>query len=307
MNPCEQLKETLVTDGQQAIEQSEPLTAHLQNCADCQQLIQAWLQIPQLLEQLPEYEPDDELLHTVSEAATAPAGKNSQRRRFLAPSLASAVVVLAVIGLSREMILHESPKTPYVLERQRDIGQTVRKPDVDSSSGRRNDTYLKPERQKPASEFEIAGQDRLEETLNYRSDDARLADSPQDVQQITELDQLKQSGKHARDAEGLYESEPGFVLAMRASLLIRVLAVLPWLLHRPQHLRWQNQRFRANFTARQGLSLLMRLPLKSPVEACSVAKATSTTTMVWRKTVLIKKVISPLFVKPPNRHSIVSW
>ena len=210
MNPCEQLKETLVTDGQQAIEQSEPLTAHLQNCADCQQLIQAWLQIPQLLGQLPEYEPDDELLHSVSEAATAPAGKNSQYRRFLAPSLASAVVVLAVIGLSREMILHESPKTPYVLERQRDIGQTVRKPDVDSSSGRRNDTYLKPERQKPASEFEIAGQDRLEETLNYRSDDARLADSTQDVQQITELDQLKQSGKHARDAGGLYESEPGF-------------------------------------------------------------------------------------------------
>ena len=108
------------------------------------------------------------------------------------------------------MILHESPKTPYVLERQRDIGQTVRKPEGDSSSGRRNDTYLKPERQKPASEFEIAGQDRLEETLNYRSDDARLADSPQDAQQITELDQLKQSGKHASDAGGLYESEPQF-------------------------------------------------------------------------------------------------
>ena len=210
MNPCEQLKESLVTDGQQAIEQSEPLTAHLQNCADCQQLIQAWLQVPQLLEQLPEYGPDDELLHTVSEAATARAGKNSQRRRFLAPSLASAVVVLAVIGLSREMILHESPKTPYVLEKQRDVGQTVRKPDVDSSSGRRNDTYLKPERQKLASDFEIAGQDRLEETLNYRSDDARLADSPQDVQQITELDQLKQSAKRTRDVGGLYESEPQF-------------------------------------------------------------------------------------------------
>ena len=65
------------------------------------------------------------------------------RRRFLAPSLASVMVLLAVISLSREVFLLESPGHPYILDRKAVAGQSVRALDIDSTSGQLDDTHLK--------------------------------------------------------------------------------------------------------------------------------------------------------------------
>ena len=87
MNHCEQLKETLVAGGRGAVEQNPDLAAHAQDCAECRRLLQAWAQIPRLLAQLPEYEPDAERVHAVSEAIAGPGvrGKSENRSGYLAP------------------------------------------------------------------------------------------------------------------------------------------------------------------------------------------------------------------------------
>ena len=118
MNNCKHVKKVLVDHGLDAVVRNEILAAHLQNCLSCQQLLEAWNQVPELLDQLPEHEPNEALLHRVSESMTKPSsGRNvdsrggtiQSRRRFIAPSLASAAVLLAAIGLSRELLMHESP------------------------------------------------------------------------------------------------------------------------------------------------------------------------------------------------------
>ncbi len=134
MNYCEHLKKLLVEDGQAAVEQArqhdESLDMHLQGCPECRDLLQAWVRIPGLLDQLPEHEPGAELLQTVREAA-APGDrpgsglKTALRHRVLAPSLASAAVLLAAIGLSRELLMHESPTLQITPTRQNDVGELL--------------------------------------------------------------------------------------------------------------------------------------------------------------------------------------
>ena len=99
-------------------------------------------------------------------------------RRFLAPSLAGVMVLLAVIGLSGEMILYESPKPPFIPERQAVAGQTVRKPDTDSTSGRLSDTNLDQKKRKSVNEPELVGLAIQEETSKYRNDEAPQAATP---------------------------------------------------------------------------------------------------------------------------------
>lgn len=114
MNHCEQFKELLVEQSQSAIKLHPELAAHLPGCAACQRLLQAWNEIPGLLEQLPEFEPEEAVLEKVSAAVGGDTTGHAprQRRRLLAPSLASAAVLLAAIGLSRELLLHEAPRAP---------------------------------------------------------------------------------------------------------------------------------------------------------------------------------------------------
>ncbi len=135
MNTCELIKETLVADGRDGIDSNAALAAHVQDCAACQRLLQAWEHIPQLLEQLPSHEADEHLLQRVSDAVAAPRQRSkSSGRRFLAPSLASAAVLLAAIGLSHQLLLHESPTLPIPPDRQRSVGQTLPAPDTEAAA-----------------------------------------------------------------------------------------------------------------------------------------------------------------------------
>ena len=51
MNSCEHVKKVLVDHGLAAIHRDDALAAHLQDCPTCQQLLEAWSQIPDLLDQ----------------------------------------------------------------------------------------------------------------------------------------------------------------------------------------------------------------------------------------------------------------
>ena len=132
MNSCEHVKKTLVDHGLDAIHRNQALAAHLQDCPACQQLLEAWSQIPDLLDQLPEHEPNEVLLQKVGKAVASPGssrqadsrgGTVQSRRRFIAPSLASAAVLLAAIGLSRELLMQESPMAQITPAKQRAAGE----------------------------------------------------------------------------------------------------------------------------------------------------------------------------------------
>lgn len=138
MNYCEHIKYLLVDGGQAAVERArqddKALAAHLQDCPGCQELLKAWARVPGLLDQLPEHEPAEELLQTVRKAA-APGDrpgsglKTALRHRILAPSLASAAVLLAAIGLSRGLLMHESPTVQIMPTRQNEAGDLLKGPD----------------------------------------------------------------------------------------------------------------------------------------------------------------------------------
>ena len=113
MNPCEQLKERLAEHGEVAVREHPVCSEHLADCSSCQRLLKAWSEIPELLDQLPDHEPGPALSEAVITTASPGELKNKPNfRRFIAPSLASAAVLLAAVGLSRELLLLESPKAP---------------------------------------------------------------------------------------------------------------------------------------------------------------------------------------------------
>ena len=49
--------------------------------------------------------------------------------RLIAPSLASAVVLLAAIGLSRELLMHEPQTSHFAPARQRVAGELSKRPE----------------------------------------------------------------------------------------------------------------------------------------------------------------------------------
>lgn len=193
MNYCENIKDLLLEGGIAAVGQArqgdEALDTHLRSCTKCRSLLAAWGQIPDLLEQLPEHEPDEELVQKVRTAAACihPATATT-RRRFLAPSLASAAVLLAAIGLSRELLMHESPyfhATPTMQQLDGEIAQG------------------------PASRPVPALEEGLDEFFDYRGDDASLIAEQEGG---AEADRLELSGSRARDnavVTGFETQDPG--------------------------------------------------------------------------------------------------
>ncbi len=132
MKPCDHIKELLVAKGRKAILQNEDLNAHLSGCPDCRRLLQAWEKIPGLLDHLPEHEPGEELVEDIKRAVLpAQHRSGAKRHRFLAPSLASAAVLLAAIGLSRELLIREYPKAPVPVLRPQTSGQTLYSADME--------------------------------------------------------------------------------------------------------------------------------------------------------------------------------
>ena len=106
MTHCERLKLHLLKHGHKSVRQHQQLGAHAQNCEQCRALLQSWKRIPGLLDQLPEYEPDAALLQLTGNALRDKGGEAAEKTRRLprlATSLASAAVLLAAIGLSRQL------------------------------------------------------------------------------------------------------------------------------------------------------------------------------------------------------------
>lgn len=112
MKSCERLKHHLLKYGQESVHQHEQLGIHAQNCDECRRLLQSWARIPELLDELPDHQPGKALLRRTRQAITEkidePVEKIRQLPR-LATSLASAAVLLAVIGVSRQMFDQENP------------------------------------------------------------------------------------------------------------------------------------------------------------------------------------------------------
>ena len=82
--------------------------------------------------------------------------------RLLAPSLASAVVLLAAIGLSRELLLHQSPTIQTTQSRQRSSSEAQKGPASAPSPGRFGDGAINPEDPVPVDKPQslvIAGPD----------------------------------------------------------------------------------------------------------------------------------------------------
>ena len=101
----------------------------------------------------------------------------TNRRRLLAPSLASAVVLLAVVGLSRELLMHEPPTFHATPVRQRNAGDLLTGPMADR-----------------------------------RSDDGSYPVSQLAGQEAKEIDQLQPGGSREFD----FRKEPQATAALRA-------------------------------------------------------------------------------------------
>jgi hypothetical protein len=126
MNSCERLKHHLLKHGFESVQRHELLKTHLDECEACRRLLHSWIRVPDLLEQLPEHEPDELLLLRTRNAVRnnneipAPAIRRVPR---LATSLASAAVLLAAIGLSRQLFDSEFPPltTPVFKEEYENV------------------------------------------------------------------------------------------------------------------------------------------------------------------------------------------
>ena len=112
MNTCEILKHHLIKHGRESVEQHELLYKHLGECEVCRRLLHSWTRVPALLDELPEHEPDDILLRRTRNAI-AQGNKRprlaARRAPRLATSLATAAVLLAAIGISRQLLDQEFP------------------------------------------------------------------------------------------------------------------------------------------------------------------------------------------------------
>lgn len=111
MNPCERLRRHLLKHGQEGLMEDAQLSQHLAACADCRNLLDAWLRIPGLLDSLPEREPDAGLVGRtralIHEREAEPAGPAGLPR--LPASLGAAAVLLAAFGLSWQLMDTEAP------------------------------------------------------------------------------------------------------------------------------------------------------------------------------------------------------
>ena len=158
MKSCERLKHHLLKYGQESVHQHEQLRIHAQNCDECRRLLQSWARIPGLLDELPDHQPGKALLRRTRQAITDKIDEPVEKIRRLprlATSLASAAVLLAVIGVSRQMFDQENPTifTPAFKEKY-EIAQENRPeslPELAQSSSKQIDAPRGAEEEKNES------------------------------------------------------------------------------------------------------------------------------------------------------------
>jgi hypothetical protein len=102
----------------------------------------------------------------------------NSRHSFIAPSLASAAVLLAAIGLSRELLMHESPTAHFTPTRQRAAGELLKSPETSSPSGRLHDGFgdgvVESKSRVVANQPRPVKNGSLDDSFGYRSTDEPL-------------------------------------------------------------------------------------------------------------------------------------
>jgi hypothetical protein len=228
-SPCERLKELLVDEGQEALERHAELAAHVAGCAACQRLLRAWDELPGLLGQLPEHAPDEAMVEKVRAAVAADraavqAGpRTSARRRFLAPALASAAILLAAVGISRELLLREAARLPAPVETRSTDGYALRGPlgaaDQDIAGGRFQDEVDVIGKEKAENRPQLESIEGEEESIApYRDDTAlsRVGDDrkrevmpPAPAEPATESHRFRENQLAASTAEQKLDKKAG--------------------------------------------------------------------------------------------------
>lgn len=208
MNRCEQVKKVLADHGQDALMQNKMLSGHLQGCQACKRLLDAWAQIPGLLDRLPEHEPEETLVQVVREAASPVVTRKRQsrerkpenRRRFIAPSLASAAVLLAAVGLSRELLMKESPTAHFAPPVQRAAGEPMNGPELETTSERFEDGYFYSDKLAVASKPQPVVNGDPSKSFDRQGDDSSILIEGQVSTQGEEVDLLQLSGSRGGQA-----------------------------------------------------------------------------------------------------------
>jgi len=129
---------------------------------------------------------------------------NSQHR-LIAPSLASAAVLLATIGLSRELLMHESPTAHFAPARQRAAGELLKSPETEAPLGRfddhSGDGVVHSTSRVVANKPQPGSKGSLHDSFDYRSHDAPLLGADKERQESKDVDRLQPSGSRGSDAE----------------------------------------------------------------------------------------------------------
>ena len=132
-------------------------------------------------------------------------GKMNSHHRFIAPSLASAAVLLTAIGLSRELLMHESPTAHFIPTRQRAAGELLKSPETSSPMGRLHDEFgdgvVESKSKLAANKPRTVTNGRLDESFDYRSTDEPLLGADKERQDNKELDRLRPDGSRGSNAE----------------------------------------------------------------------------------------------------------
>jgi hypothetical protein len=205
MNSCEHIKELLVAEGRFDLEQNEHLKPHVSDCPECRRLLRAWEKIPEWLEQLPEHEPEKALLENIRQAVLPTRqNENARRSRFLVPSLASLAVLLAAIGLSRELLMREYPKVPAPVQLPTSTGQVIHGTDNKSADGAFGDGFTHAQKQQALNQPSPAESRRLDQPADYSGSDASRFSEQEEVLPGSKIDLLNEVGARLNDTR----SEP---------------------------------------------------------------------------------------------------
>ncbi|MGI9301804.1 MAG: hypothetical protein ACR2RB_03720, partial [Gammaproteobacteria bacterium] len=111
MKICDRIQQSIAEKGLEFVERSGAAREHLQSCAQCTQFLKSFTELQSGIEQLPEHDAPDALVEqTLQDVANAGAperksARTKTRRSRLAPAMASATVILAMLGSTYHLVV----------------------------------------------------------------------------------------------------------------------------------------------------------------------------------------------------------
>jgi hypothetical protein len=127
MQTCELAQERLAEEGREALRSDPELRRHVEGCADCTAVLAGLEEVDATLESLPLEDAPDDLVRATLEAVERAAVRDRGphmgfgRRELIAGALAASVVVVASLGLLRNM----EPFRSYMMaDRERALTET---------------------------------------------------------------------------------------------------------------------------------------------------------------------------------------